>query len=58
MPKSQIKTCLDADLAKEIREVSRKRGVSISGLIERAIDRYLFELNGRAVKPKKSETQD
>ena len=51
MPKRSICISLSEDLLEELRAVSRERGVSVSGLLERALDRFLIlEGSGQAFR--------
>ena len=47
MAKTAVKGSVSLDLVEELREVSKQRRVSISALIERALDAYLRELAAR-----------
>ncbi|MBI1743946.1 hypothetical protein HYR54_12905 [Candidatus Acetothermia bacterium] len=41
MRKALVRGTCDPDLAKEAKEVAQSRGVTFSGLLERALDSYL-----------------
>lgn len=45
--KATLRTTLDKDLADRAKMISKERGVSISALIERSLDRYLDFLIAR-----------
>lgn len=54
--KVTLRTTLDKDLVKQAKEIAQKREISISAILERALDRYLpllyVEDNAREVNIK------
>ncbi len=47
MRKILIRGTCDRDVAQEARKVADSRGISFSGLLERALERYMCELQQR-----------
>lgn len=39
-----FRTSIDRDLAEKAKEIARKRDISFSAILERALDRYLPQL--------------
>ncbi len=44
--KAILRTTLDRDLVNEAKKIAREREISISAMLERALDRYLLLLTG------------
>jgi len=47
MTKVAVKGTVSVDIAEELREVCRRRKVSVSAILERALDVYLRDLQER-----------
>lgn len=50
IPKPDLITTVDADLLQRARRVARDRGISVSAIVERALDRYLPTLEGQEIQ--------
>jgi post-segregation antitoxin (ccd killing protein) len=44
VPKPDLITTIDRDLLERARLIARSRGISVSAIVERALDRYLLIL--------------